>query len=238
MLSIAIAVLLAQAAGCSEKASSLIASARIQAEDLDLSTAADAFDAAANDGCVDAQLPAIYVRGLIAAREAYRFGGSAESLAAVTRALARIDLKPSTREAEIVTFVLRAAMAAAQSERDDLSLLIEHAVDLEAKQQAAGLSLAPIVTAHEAAGDLWLQVHRYEDARRAYLRAGERIGWTHRVRLGLARAAARLADNAAACEQYRMLLASWPSARAELLEVGEARAFLETAACRTPQRTR
>ncbi len=36
-------------------------------------------------------------------------------------------------------------------------------------------------------GDLWLQVHRFEDARRAYLAASAQVGATRRVTLGLAR---------------------------------------------------
>jgi hypothetical protein len=126
-------------------------------------------------------------------------------------------------------------MAAAQSERDELSLLIEHAVSLETTQKTAGLAVAPIVTAHEAAGDLWLQVYRYDDARRAYLLAAERIGLTRRIRLGLARTAARMSDASTACEQYRMMLSSWPSARNDVPEFSEARAFLQTPPCRSSQ---
>ncbi|HLG55160.1 MAG TPA: hypothetical protein VI485_07505 [Vicinamibacterales bacterium] len=98
---------------------------------------------------------------------------------------------------------------------------------------SAGLPGTPMITAHEAAGDLWLQVHRYEDARRAYVRAAERIGATPRVTLGLARTAARLGDMAAACTQYRALVTSWKEAAAEPPEISEARTFLLQPACRT-----
>jgi len=235
VIPVAIAVLLAQPPGCSGKGASLAAAARTHADNLELTAAAESFDAAVSAGCVSAQLPAIYVRALIAARDAYRFGGSAESLEPVKRALERIDSMAPLPEGDVVRFVLRAAMAAAQSERDELALLIDHAVDLEAKLQAAGLGAAPIVTAHEAAGDLWLQVYRDDDARRAYVRAAERIGLTRRVRLGLARTAVRMSDTPTACEQYRMLLSSWPSARQDVPEVSEARAFLQTPLCRSSQ---
>jgi len=239
VIPVAIAVLLAQPPGCSGKGASLAAAARTHADNLELTAAAESFDAAVSAGCVSAQLPAIYVRALIAARDAYRLGGSAESLEPVKRALDRIDsMTPLPPEGDVVRFVLRAAMAAAQSERDELALLIDHAVDLEATQHAAGLGAAPIVTAHEAAGDLWLQVYRDDDARRAYVRAAERIGLTRRVRLGLARTAVRMSDTPTACEQYRMLLSSWPSARQDVPEVSEARAFLQTPPCRSSQKTR
>ena len=70
--------------------------------------------------------------------------------------------------------MLQAAVAAAQSERESLSLFIEQAMQLEATRLSARLAGAPIITAHEAAGELWLQVHRYEDARRAYHASPER----------------------------------------------------------------
>ena len=100
---------------------------------FDLPGAAVRLQAAVRTGCADAELPSIYVRGLIAARQAFRFGGSLESLAPVLEAIAL--LKSASRGtndlAMIAAFVLQAAAAAAQSERDDLSLLIEHAVRLE-----------------------------------------------------------------------------------------------------------
>jgi len=126
-------------------------------------------------------------------------------------------------------------MAAAQSERDELSLLIEHAVDLEARRRSANLSAAPIISAHEAAGDLWLQVHRYQDARDAYLRARARLGPTRRVLLGLARTAVRLSDPATACDHYAKLIASWRSAGTDPVEIDEARSFLRQSMCAIPQ---
>jgi hypothetical protein len=62
-----------------------------------------------------------------------------------------------------------------------------------------------MITAHEAAGDLWLQVYRYDDARRAYMKAAERIGVTPRITLGLARLAVRIEAVATACKQYQSL---------------------------------
>ena len=59
----------------------------------------------------------------------------------------------------------------------------------KAKRARLDCQGAPIVSAYEVAGDLWLQVHRFDDARRAYVTAAEQVGSTRRVTLGLARTA-------------------------------------------------
>jgi hypothetical protein len=43
----------------------------------------------------------------------------------------------------------------------------------------------------EVAGDLWLQLYGYDEARAAYLRAAAYLGMTPRVKAGLDRIAAR-----------------------------------------------
>jgi hypothetical protein len=233
MLSIVIAMLLAQPQGCAGTAKTLTATAQARADAFDLSGAAESSAAAAAAGCIEARLAAVYLRGLVAARDAYRFGGSAESIAPVERALADLDIEPlrSVGETQVVRFVLQAAIAAAQSEREEVGLLIEHAIDLESQRRSAGLSGAPVVTAVEVAGDLWLQVHRYDDARRAYGRAAERAGRTPRVVLGLARTAARLADWGGACTEYKALVAGWRSAGQPSREIVEAQTFLKQPMC-------
>jgi hypothetical protein len=233
VLGIATAVLLAQLSACTGAAALSMDAARQRVDAFDLAGAAAASDAAAQTGCVDARLTSLYLRGWLAARDAYRFGGSAASLAPVQQIVDQIDSSAaaSSGQAEIVRFVLRAAMAAAQSERDTLALLIEHAVNLERQRRAAGLRGAPLITPDEAAGDLWLQVHRFEDARRAYARAAENGLNTPRVRLGLARVAIRLSDPAAACTEYANLVAGWSAATAPP-EIVEARTFIQQPACR------
>jgi hypothetical protein len=150
-----------------------------------------------------------------------------------------MDAEPlrSAGETQIVRFVLQAAIAASQSEREEVALLIEHAIDLEAQRRSAGLSGAPAVAAVEVAGDLWLQVHRYEDARRAYMRAAQRVGRTPRVVLGLARTAVRLSDQAAACTEYQALVAGWRSAGQPPREIVEAQTFLSEPMCQARRPT-
>ena len=180
-----------------------------------------------------------YVHGLIAAREAYRYGGSPESLEPVELAMAELESRTGeVPAAEIARVVLQAAMSAAQSEREEMGLLLEHALDLEGKARSAGSSGAPIVSAFEVAGDLWLQVHRFDDARSAYVTAGEQVSATRRVTLGLARTLTRLSDLPAACDQYRRLVSGWPKAGGEPSELTEARMFLRRSECRTGSASR
>lgn len=184
--------------------------------------------------CPETAVAYWYVHGLIAAREAYRFGGSPESLEPVKHAMAELEAR--ARElpaAEIARVLLQAASAAAQSEREEMGLLLEYALTLEGKARASGQAGAPIVSAYEVAGDLWLQVHRFEDAQRAYVAAAEQGGSSRRVTLGLARTASRLGALPKACEEYRVLVSGWPKDGDEPPEVSEAHTFLRRPECRT-----
>jgi hypothetical protein len=109
--------------------------------------------------------------------------------------------------------------------------VIDYAVQLEDRNLSAKLPALPMITAHEAAGDLWLQVHRYDDARRAYERAAQRIGMTPRITLGLARLAARIDALSTACAEYRTFVSSWKATGPEPPELTEARAFLSNPSC-------
>jgi hypothetical protein len=190
-------------------------------------------------GCPETAVAYWYVHGLIAAREAYRFGGSPESLEPVELAIAELESRVGeVPAAEIARVILQAAMSSAQSEREEMGLLLEHALSLEGKARSAGSLGAPIVSAFEVAGDLWLQVHRFDDARRAYVTAGEQVGSTRRVTLGLARTLVRLGDPLAACNQYRTLVSGWPKAGGEPSELTEARMFLRRSECRTGSASR
>ena len=139
--------------------------------------------------CTDAEISAVYVRGWEAAQEAARVGGPPESLAPVRDAMATLERMAAGAHgpAEIARYVLAAATDAAQEERDEMALFLEHAIALERTQLDARQPGAPVITAHEAAGDLWLRVHRYEDAKRAYEQAKAVIGSTPRIESGLSR---------------------------------------------------
>jgi hypothetical protein len=231
MTALLVALILWQSSVCAED--SVLARAAQRADAFDLEGAIARLAASREDGCRAADVPFWYLIGLVAASEAYRYGGSPESLEPVRAAIAELKARPS-RASDVAQSVLEAAAAAAQSEREEMALRLDHALRLEKQLRAAGARGAPIVSAHEAAGDLWLRVHRFEDARRAYVNAAGEVGLTSRVHLGLARSAARLEDVNAACAEYRMLLSESKSPQTASPEVAEARTFLQRPACQNP----
>ena len=141
-----------------------------------------------------AEVEALYTRGLADAHAAFAKGAPPESLAPVREAIAAL-LKISGERpgpAEIARLTLHAAAAGAQSERDEMALYLDQATRMEVLQREAGQPGAPGVSALEVAGDLWLQVFRYDEAITAYERAAQYVGMTPGIRDGLARARARL----------------------------------------------
>jgi hypothetical protein len=239
MVTVLLALALAQTPQCSPDATALMKAATERAAAFDLAGAAQRLQAAVMSGCADAVLPSIYLRGWIAARDAYRFGGSAESLAQVSRSIGMLqDTLGKSGPAQIAALVLQAAAAAAQSERDELALMIDYAVQLEDRNLAARLPGLPMITAHEAAGDLWLQVHRYDEARRAYEKAAQRVGMTPRITLGLARLAAQIDALSTACAQYQAFVAAWRTTGPEPTELAEARTFLSNPSCQPSTKPR
>jgi hypothetical protein len=236
MISLVVAVALGQSPCAAH--TTLMAAASDRAAVLDLKGATTRL-AEGIKACPETAVAYWYVHGLVAAREAYRFGGSAESLEPVKLAMAELDSRvDQVPAAAIARVVLQAASSAAQSEREEMGLLLEHAVNLEAKARSSGLSGAPLVSAYEVAGDLWLQVHRFEDARGAYATAAGQVGSTRRVTLGLARTAAALHDLPVACGQYRVLVSEWPKTGADPPELAEGRTFLRRPECRTAPASR
>jgi len=207
-------------------------SAAIRAAEFDVGGAVTLLEASASQADTGARIPLLYLRGLIAAREAFREGGAPGALAPVREAITELGAlsKGQPGEAEIARLVLQAAAAAAQSERDEMRLYIESAMQMEVVQRAAGQRGAPLVSAAEVAGDLWLQVYRYDDARTAYTVAAERVGFTPRILSGLARAARRLNDMPAACAAYHRLVDAWGARPALPAEIVEARAYLSDCA--------
>lgn len=210
-------------------ARSLITEALVRATEFDLPGASDLLRVTADRGDRGAEVALVYIRGLIDAREAFRDGGTVASLAPVQAAIASLEAIAQGRRgsAEIARLVLQAAAAAAQSERDEMRLYLEAAIQMELVQNAAGLPGAPLVSATETAGDLWLRVGRYDDARRSYTEAAERAGSSLRILAGLARAASRLKDFAAACASYGSLLNTWGARPGQPVEIAEARAYLD-----------
>lgn len=220
-----------------------LAAAAAQAAAFDPSGAAARLETAALGGCGEAETASLYLRGLQAARDAYGQGGDVTSLLRVKNVIARLEARASSRtgSAEVARLVLLAAVSAAQSEREEMAVFLEHAVRTEAIHLQAGERGAPIHTAHEAAGDLWLQVHRYEQARLAYEAAVDYVGASPRLALSLARVSVRLEDMANACDEYRTVLGLWGQRADAPPEITEARDYLRRRVCRqraVPRRPR
>jgi hypothetical protein len=97
-------------------------------------------------------------------------------------------------------------MAAAQDENAEMDLHLLHARSLAERLATSAYPAQWPCEIDEAEGELWLEVHRYADALRAFRRAVEG-GASHRsIWLGLARSAARSGETALACSGYRRVV--------------------------------
>jgi len=148
----------------------------------------------------DRQIQAIAMEGWNAARALAPKGGAVELLGPVNVRLRELDTFPnmSARYAEVA---IRAAVSAAQEERDEMSLLLEHARDLS---WLMGINAAPAqwpLPIDELEGELWFEVDRFTEARDAYLRA-TKLKASPNSWIGLARASDRLGDVVTACRAY------------------------------------
>jgi hypothetical protein len=212
--------------GCSPDSMVAVNRAAVLAAEFDLAGASAQLEAESLGRCETAQVAIRYARGLMAAQEAFRQGGSFESLAPVRQAIAGLDAISKGRpgSATVARLVLQAASAAAQSELDEMRLYLESAIQMESLHRSAGQPGAPLVSAGETAGELWLQLHRYDDARRAYVDG--QTGGTARVLAGIGRTAQRLRDTDTACAAFRELLESWGARPARPSQIAEAQAYV------------
>lgn len=231
-------VLAAQLAVCSPEALAALNAAAVRAEAFDLAGALELARSAA--GCDEADGTVEYLEGLLGAREAVKAGGTMDSLREVRSAVNALSRRAEggNRRWEAASLAMRAVAAASQYERDEMGIYLAEATRVEALLLSANMPGAPLITAHELAGDLWLQVDRFDDARAAYRTAAERVGRTPRVRLGLARAAARLREPARACEEYRWLDQWWGDRADAPPEIVGARAYLASDNCAPAHRIR
>lgn len=214
-----------------------VARARALAGRLQMAQAERSLDEDARRGC-DVGIATTYLRGLRLAREVSAKGGDPESLAPVFRAVAELDERGEVGgPAEIASLVLRAAAAAAQSEREEMAVVLAQALQVERARGARGAEGPPVVSAHELAGELWLQVHRYDEAAAAFRVARGAAGDSPRVAVGLARALRRGEHGPDACAAYRDLVRLARDHRTALkAEVAEASEFLRQAECRPAAR--
>jgi hypothetical protein len=151
----------------------------------------------------DRDVPRVAMEGWAAARAIAPKGGAVELLGPVNLRLRELDTLPGTpaRYAEIA---IRAAVSAAQEERDEMALLLEHARDLsDLMAVAEGPAQWPLPI-DELEGELWFEVDRFTEARDAYTRA-TRLKPSPNAWVGLARASDRLGDVVTACRAYNQV---------------------------------
>lgn len=149
----------------------------------------------------DSDVQRIAMAGWRAAREIAPKGGAVDLLGPVNARLKELDAIPnmSARYAEIA---IRAAVSAAQEEREEMGLLLAHARDLS-NQMGLGAGTPPEwpLAIDELEGELWFEVERFTESRDAYERAAKQRG-TPNAWIGLARAADKLGDTVTACRAY------------------------------------
>ncbi len=175
------------------------------------------------------RVAALFSRGLGAARSAWP-GGVAPAAAVAQRAAQRLErlalAEGPQGRAEAARAAVLAAIAAAQEERDELALLLTHALEVEAATvDDSDIPMLPLPL-QEVAGDLWLQVHRYQEAQVAYRASLDRYPNRARSWIGLARASAKAGDARPAREAYETFLEAWAEADEGLVEVEEAKNYL------------
>lgn len=169
-----------------------------------------------NGPCGLLRLALLALDGWSEARALAPAGGAAELLGPVQRTLEDLQMFRKTDdalEAEYAETAIRAAIAAAQDERPEMELLLTHARDLSERLQLRGRRAVWPRPLNLLAGELWFEVDRFDDARIAYERAvsGEPSAM---ALVGLARALARLGQQAAACTTYRRAVDAAPALRA------------------------
>lgn len=148
----------------------------------------------------DRDLQRIAGEGWAAARSLAPKGGAVELLGPVNVHLKALDAFAAT-SARYAEIAIRAAVSAAQEERDELALLLAHARDLSNQMALVGAPAEWPLAIDELEGELWFEVDRFAEAREAFERASKQHP-TPNAWIGLARASDRLGDVVTACRAY------------------------------------
>jgi hypothetical protein len=114
--------------------------------------------------------------GWTTARTAAVAGGSPQSLTLARRVVAEIEKTTQGTvwhlQGEYARAIIAAAIAAAQNEHGELDLQLVHARELSDRLTTSAYPARWPLPITDAEGELYLAVHRYTDAARAYRRGG------------------------------------------------------------------
>lgn len=161
---------------------------------------------AATPLCPAVRLAWLATRGWLLARALAAVGGDVTQLAPVQETLRSLeDLRggaSQSLEVEYAQTAIRAATAAAQDERGELALLLDHARDLAERLASRGGRAEWPRSFNLLAGELWFEVDRYEESYAAYERALRADG-SSAARVGAARSLIRMGRIAEGCAAYR-----------------------------------
>ena len=142
----------------------------------------------------------VAMAGWVAARALAPKGGAVDLLGPVNARLRELDAMPNT-SARYAEVAIRAAVSAAQEERDEMGLFLDHLRDLSQQMTLAGSPPQWPLPFDELEGELWLEVDRFTESRDAYQRATRTTG-SPNAWIGLARANEKLGDVIGACAAY------------------------------------
>jgi tetratricopeptide (TPR) repeat protein len=149
----------------------------------------------------DQEIQRIAMEGWRAARAIAPKGGPVDLLGPVNIRLKELD-EIGGMKARYADAVIRAAVSAAQEERDELKLMLDHARGLSDLLALTGPPAEWPLPIDEVEGELWFEVDRFTEARDAYERAAK-LKPSANAWIGLARASDKLADTPAACRAYQ-----------------------------------
>jgi hypothetical protein len=129
--------------------------------------------------------------------------------------LSRLDAVRATRapttlvaqQAAYADAVLRAAVDAAQDERDEMQVYLTHARTLASSLSLGGVEWPWPLPVDVVAGELWLEVDRFAEARDSFASVSSGL-LADRAMAGLGHALERLGDTTGACAAYRRAAAS------------------------------
>jgi hypothetical protein len=164
--------------------------------------------AGSTDGCAAIALARLALLSWAEARALAVVGGDPAQLGPMRARLdefGRFAPGPLALDAEYARVAVQAAVAAAQDERGELELLLTHARDLSERLIQRGRPARWPRPFNLLAGELWLEVDRFEDARQAFERAVRTGSPPALAQVGLAESLIGLGQRDDACRLIRQV---------------------------------